>query len=46
MPKTLEEIQDSERRYLNAYEKHPLRTDWWYFWKAVGNIVFRRARSS
>ncbi len=45
MPRTLEEIQQSERRYLQAYEKHPLRTDWSYFWKAVGNIVLRKARS-
>ncbi len=45
MPGTLSEIMDSERRYLDAYEKHPLRTDWVYFWKAFNNIVFKRARS-
>ena len=45
MPETLEEIQDSERRYLEAYLKHPLRTDWRYFWKIVGNIVFKGKRS-
>ena len=45
MPETLEEIQESEMRYFEAYEKHPFRTDWKYFWKIVGNIVFRRKRS-
>ena len=45
MPKTLNEIQESERRYLEAYEKHPFRTNWKYFWRIVGNIVFRHKRS-
>lgn len=46
LPKTLEEIQDSERKYLEAYFEKPVRTDWKYFWKAFGNIVFRKARSA
>lgn len=46
MPETLQEIQDSERKYLEAYFQHPIRTDWKYFWKAVYNIVFKNARSS
>jgi lipopolysaccharide/colanic/teichoic acid biosynthesis glycosyltransferase len=45
MPKTMEEIQDSELRYLESYEKHPLRTDIRYFFKAFKNIIFKRARS-
>lgn len=45
MPKSLEEIQESELKYLSAYNKKPLRTDWKYFWKAFGNILFRKARS-
>lgn len=45
MPKTLEEIMDSEMRYLNAYEKNPLLTDWKYFWMAWYNIFIKRARS-
>ena len=44
-PETLDEIQDSERRYIEAYLQHPLATDWRYFWGIVGNIVFRRKRS-
>jgi len=45
MPKTLEEIQLSEKRYLESYEKAPFRTDWKYFWKAWYNIIFKHARS-
>lgn len=45
LPKTLEEIQSSEMRYLESYEKHPFKTDWEYFWKAFYNIIFKNARS-
>lgn len=46
MPKSLEEIQASEKKYLLSYEKHPILTDWRYFWKAFYNIVFKHARSA
>jgi hypothetical protein len=46
MPGTLEEIQESELRYLEAYEKHPMRTQIRYFGKAFYNILFKRARSA
>lgn len=46
MPKTLEEIMDSEMKYLLAYEKNPLITDWRYFWKAMHNIFIKKARSA
>lgn len=45
LPKTLEEIMESERKYLELYEKHPLRTDFSYFFSAFNNIVFKKARS-
>ena len=45
LPRTIEEIQESERRYLEAYEKAPFRTDWVYFWKAFCNILFKKAHS-
>jgi lipopolysaccharide/colanic/teichoic acid biosynthesis glycosyltransferase len=45
MPVTLEEIQESEKCYLESYAKQPLQTDWRYFWKAVRNIVARGKRS-
>lgn len=44
-PDTLDEIQASERRYLEAYLQHPLRTDWRYFWGIVGNIILKHKRS-
>jgi hypothetical protein len=46
MPETLDEIQASEMKYLNSYEKRPLRTQWSYFWKAWKNILFKKARSA
>ncbi len=45
MPETLDEIQESERRYCEEYEKHPFRTDWKYFWRIQKNILFGRKRS-
>ena len=46
MPTTLDEIQESEMRYLTACkEKGVFVTDWRYFWRIVGNILFKRARS-
>lgn len=44
-PQTIEEVQENERQYIEAYLKNPLRTDWKYFWKIVWNIVFKRKRS-
>lgn len=46
MPKSFEEIEASERKYLDEYEKHPFLTDWKYFWSAWYNILFRKARSA
>jgi len=46
MPKTLDEIMASENRYIDAYIKNPFWTDFRYFFNAVWNIVFRRARSN
>lgn len=46
MPVTLEEIMASEMKYLDAYEKHPLRTDICYFFKALYNILIKKARSN
>ena len=45
MPKTQEEMFESEANYTRAFLKHPLLTDWRYFWKAFYNIVFKKARS-
>ncbi len=46
MPADIEEIQASEKRYLDDWDSRPLRTDIRYFTRSVINIVFRRARSN
>ena len=46
MPKTLEEIMESETRYLDAYDRSPLVTDIRYFFKAFWNIVVKKQRSA
>ena len=46
MPVTLDEIMASEMNYLTAYEKHPFRTDWNYFWRAMNNILIKRKHSN
>lgn len=45
MPETLEEIQASEKKYIEAYKKHPFRTDLRYFFGIIRNIVFKKRRS-
>ena len=45
MPKTFDEIIESERQYLNNKQTHPFSTDVRYFFKAMYNIVIKRARS-
>ena len=46
MPKTLDEIQESEMRYLRKCEQQGVfRTDWHYFWRIIYTIIFKRARS-
>lgn len=44
-PKTIDEVQASERRYIEAYLQHPFLTDWRYFWGTVWNILMRGKRS-
>ena len=46
MPTDIEEIQASELRYLESWDKHPLRTDIRYFSRSMVNIVFKKARSN
>ncbi len=46
LPKTLDEIMESEEKYLDSYEKNPFKTDVKYFLKCFNNIVFKGARSS
>ena len=44
-PVGLDEIQESERRYIESYLKHPFLTDWRYFWGTVYNILIKMKRS-
>lgn len=44
-PKTLDEIMESEIRYMDAYKKNPFLTDTRYFFRAGFNILFKRYRS-
>jgi lipopolysaccharide/colanic/teichoic acid biosynthesis glycosyltransferase len=45
LPKTKEEFYRSEERYLDSYLNSPLKTDVKYFFKAIYNIIFKKARS-
>ena len=46
LPNTIEEIEESESRYLDAYEKNPVKTDFVYLLKIFKNIVFKKKRSN
>lgn len=46
IPGDLDEIQASELKYLDAFDKHPHLTDFIYFWKSSWNILFRKVRSN
>ncbi len=46
MPETLDEIQESEMRYLQRYEENPRQTDMRYFQMALHNIVMKKERSN
>jgi lipopolysaccharide/colanic/teichoic acid biosynthesis glycosyltransferase len=46
MPKSFDEIIESERKYLDKKKAKPFSTDFIYFFEALMNIVFRGARSS
>jgi lipopolysaccharide/colanic/teichoic acid biosynthesis glycosyltransferase len=45
LPNSMEEVYDSERRYLMRFQKSPLKTDIQYLFKALYNIIIKRVRS-
>ncbi len=45
MPKSFDEIVQSEIRYLEKYFKNPIKTDITYFFKSFYNIIIKKARS-
>jgi len=46
LPKSFDEIIQSEREYLNKKQTNPFLTDVAYFLKALNNIIFSGARSA
>jgi len=46
LPTTLEEIIESEKKYLRAYDQYGLITDVRYLFAAMYNILIKRARSN
>lgn len=45
LPKDIDEIVASEKKYLELYVKKPFRTDVKYFFLILKNIIFKRVRS-
>jgi len=45
LPSSIEEVWKSERKYLEKYEKNPVKTDLIYFIKSLNNILFHHAKS-
>ena len=45
LPNTLDEIIESELKYINAYQKNPYLVDLKYFMRASTNIIINKARS-
>lgn len=45
LPKTLDEIISSEIKYFDQYDSNPFLTDIKYFFKAIYNIMLKKARS-
>lgn len=46
LPKTLDEIMRSEERYMDQYDKSPIKTDLKYLANCLFNILLKGARSS
>lgn len=46
LPSNFNELQASEKKYLEKKSKFPFRTDFEYFFKIINNIIFKGARSS
>ncbi|MDT7833442.1 sugar transferase [Flavobacteriaceae bacterium S356] len=46
LPKTMDEIMDSEMRYLKAYQKSPVKTDLRYLYLSLKNVFIKGARSN
>lgn len=45
LPKSDKEFYDSEEQYIDQYLKSPIKTDIRYFFRAIYNILIKKARS-
>ena len=45
MPEGIEEVQQSEKKYLDVFFQNPFRTQWVYFWKIMCSIFVKRHHS-
>lgn len=45
LPETMDEIMESERKYLELYDQSPFMTDVKYFFLAFKNVLFKGVRS-
>ena len=43
--KSIEEVWASERKYIEKYQKHRLKTDFIYFFRVIYNVLFHKVRS-
>jgi len=43
--KSIEEVWESEKRYMEKFRKHQLKTDFIYFFRIINNILFHKVRS-
>ena len=46
LPKTMDEIMASEKKYLIEYSKSPIKTDLKYLYLSFKNVIFNGARSN
>jgi len=46
LPKNFDELVESEKRYLLAYQKNPIKTDIKYLFYSLYNILIKQARSA
>jgi len=45
MSKSIKEVWESEKRYIEKYQRHRLKTDFIYFFRIIKNILFHKVRS-
>lgn len=45
LPMELKEVIESEKKYIQAYCNHPIKSQFIYIWKAFNNIIIKGARS-